>query len=120
VSDEKTGLSCCGRVCGENPIVISEMMYTRHANEPEDLEERLLENEKEDESFLPRSNEPNSPKSRQCHYWWTWVLQAIIFLISLILFILSQVGEPSDAACTQKLFAYCSLLPHLSQANVCR
>jgi hypothetical protein len=84
------------------------MRYSQQANEPDDVEECLLEDEKEDEFFLSRSNEPDSTRSRQRHYWWIWVLQGVIFLISLTLFVLSRVGEPSDAACTRKLFAYCS------------
>jgi hypothetical protein len=84
------------------------MKYTQQANEPGDVEECLLDNEKEDEFFLPKSNDPEFPKSRQHNYWWAWVLQSVIFLSSLTLFILSRVGEPSDAACTRKLFAYCS------------
>lgn len=83
------------------------MGYSRPATEADDIEDGLLENEKEDDSFLPKPNDPNYPKHRQRHRWWTWALQLAIFLCSLTLFTLSRYTEPSDAACTAKLSTYC-------------
>ncbi|KAJ4291137.1 hypothetical protein N0V90_010335 [Kalmusia sp. IMI 367209] len=74
------------------------MGYPHQANERDDVEEGLLENEKEDEFFLPKANDSNFPQSRKRYRWWSWVLQFAIFLCSLTLFILSRYTEPSDAA----------------------
>jgi hypothetical protein len=87
------------------------MWPSRHTPEPDDVEDRLLENEKGDEFSLPPFNDPDFPKARQATRWWTWVLQGAIFCSSLTLFILSRYREPSDAECTRKLFAYCSSPP---------
>jgi hypothetical protein len=85
------------------------MWPSRHVPEPDDVEDRLLENEKGDEFFLPELNDADFQKSKQRNLWWTWVLQGAIFFSSLTLFVFSRYSEPSDAACTRKLFAYCSL-----------
>jgi len=72
------------------------------------MEDGLLENEKGDEYFVSKPNNPN------LHRWWIWVLQSAIFLCSLTLLILSQYSESPDAACTRKLSTYCSSSPQLT------
>jgi hypothetical protein len=93
------------------------MWPSRHTPEPDDVEDRLLENEKGDEFSLPPFNDTAFHKTRQATRWWTWVLQGAIFCSSLTLFVLSRYSEPSDAACTRKLFAYCSSPPQRNRSD---
>lgn len=69
----------------------------------DDSEDRLLEDEKNGEIFIPR------PRRTLFNRWWSWFLQAVAFTCSLTLFILSRYQEPSDAACTRKLNTWCEL-----------
>ncbi|RAL00024.1 oxidase ustYa family protein [Aspergillus ibericus CBS 121593] len=83
------------------------MWYGRRrpeASELEETEEGLLQSEKLDRALKSKTDQKD--KSCTQRLIWGWVLQSVMLVGSLTLLILSWYGEPSEVACTRKMFPY--------------
>jgi hypothetical protein len=76
--------------------------------ELDEVEQGLLQSNKIDEGLILKTNLSTERRRRGClGLDWSWIVQTFMLLCSSTLFLLAWYGEPSDAACTRKLFPYC-------------